>query len=225
MQHYKKPYHTDMELLKQSTENLLSAVDAIEEVGVLGGEPFLRKELPEILTLLSDNKKVKRVKVITNGTILPSQPVLDALKHKKIYVSISRYPNVDFERIINALEKNGIRYFLNCYESWSDYGDLSLKPENNGNIEKIYSSCTSAECKTVLNGQLFTCPRSSQGNDLGIIPARDDEFVNLSGQSRDNLRKSIKRFYNKSYISACNYCNAPWNRPEIECAKQTPRKS
>ena len=51
MQYYVKPKSSNLELLIQSTQKILSSVDQVLEWRVLGGEPFIYKYLPQYLDL------------------------------------------------------------------------------------------------------------------------------------------------------------------------------
>jgi len=210
----------DMELLLQSARRLIDSASAIRTMGILGGEPFMRKDLHRLLKLLSGSKKVKNIKVVTNGTIVPKGEVLEALRHKRVYVSISEYPGVNREPLIEALKAHSIRYTVNRFDSWLDYGSFTCRNFDPDTLRRSYSACTSSECKTVLNGKLYTCPRSSHGDDLGIIPAVSREAVNLLEGDAKDLRKRLRAFYNLTAVTACNHCSPPWDRPPIPCGEQ-----
>ena len=225
MPRYQKPYDVDMELLLQSAQRLIDSVSVIRVMGVLGGEPFMRKDLYRLINLLSGNKKVKRVKVVTNGTIIPKGDVLKALQHKRVYVSISEYPGVNREPLLETLKEHNIAYIVNHFDNWLDYGSFDDRNFEEDTLRRSYSACTSSECKTVLNGKLYTCPRSSHGDDLGLIPADPKEAVDLLEGDAKDLRKRLRAFYNLTTVTACRYCSPPWDRPPIPCGEQEPKKN
>ncbi|MDH7511416.1 MAG: radical SAM protein [Clostridiales bacterium] len=56
-------------------QNLLATMEkwaAKLEVALTGGEPFLQKELPELLAMLNSSPQVAEISIITNGLIFPS---------------------------------------------------------------------------------------------------------------------------------------------------------
>jgi uncharacterized radical SAM superfamily Fe-S cluster-containing enzyme len=64
-------------------DNFLRGTDEVLHFNLVGGEPFLYKDLPAILEHLNKNDKIKHVSLFTNGTILPNENVLKALKSNK----------------------------------------------------------------------------------------------------------------------------------------------
>ena len=48
MQYYKKPQDSELGLLLKSIEKIMVAVDSLEEFRVLGGDPFMNKNLHKI---------------------------------------------------------------------------------------------------------------------------------------------------------------------------------
>ena len=86
MQYYQKPKSSEFNLLIESTDKILSSVDKVLEWRVLGGEPFIYKQLPEYLDHLSSHAKIGSIIVYTNGTILPSLELTKSLKNSKTIV-------------------------------------------------------------------------------------------------------------------------------------------
>ncbi|MGQ9578721.1 MAG: radical SAM protein [Candidatus Aminicenantales bacterium] len=57
------------------TQNILGTMKkwgAKLEVALTGGEPFLKKELPELIGLLNSSSQVAEISIITNGLVIPS---------------------------------------------------------------------------------------------------------------------------------------------------------
>ena len=50
----------------------LQNVKSINSLQVQGGEPFLYSDLEKLLAFLGEQKKIKNIKIATNGTIIPS---------------------------------------------------------------------------------------------------------------------------------------------------------
>ena len=57
MQYYEEPANTHLETLIESTKNILSSIDRVFEWRILGGEPFIFKELGSYLDFLAAEKK------------------------------------------------------------------------------------------------------------------------------------------------------------------------
>jgi len=78
--------------------------------------------------------------------------------------------------------------------------------------------CASAECKSLLNGKLFACPRAAHGYELGITEG--ETFVDLINTPKKELKKAIKELYSLPYLKTCDHCTPEWDREEMETAKQ-----
>ena len=61
MQFYDKPYHVSAEQVIASIERVLNAIDSLEQLVILGGEPFLHPEFERIINYANKHKKVRTV--------------------------------------------------------------------------------------------------------------------------------------------------------------------
>ena len=88
-----------------TTQELKSVAQLLVEMGIdkirlTGGEPFVRKDLMELIGFLSELNGVKEISVTTNATLI--EPHIDELKHlgiKNINVSLDAINKTTFERI------------------------------------------------------------------------------------------------------------------------------
>ena len=77
-------------------------------IRVLGGEPFLNKDLDKIINKLLKSNKIQRIEVVTNGTIIPNnKELLNILSNSRVNISISKYP-------------------YSKYSAFPDWGPISL---------------------------------------------------------------------------------------------------
>ena len=67
MQYYKKPQNSEINLLFKSIERIMECIDNLDEFRVLGGDPFMNKELYKIINKLVTYEKCKRIVVYTNA--------------------------------------------------------------------------------------------------------------------------------------------------------------
>jgi len=220
---YPSPEHSDIELIRSSIDALLRASHRITNMVFIGGEPFLRKDLHEIISLVSDNRKVKNIRITTNGTAVPSDQNLQCLKKPNITVSISKYGAADIKKFTDVLDINQIRYqLLDCSE-WFDYGDTEKRDFDLKTLQRSYQMCASAECKTLLKGKFYSCPRAAHSNELGLIPSNAGDFIDIIDLLKTPERKpgkKLKAFYAAPYITACDYCTPVWERSPIPGGQQ-----
>ncbi|ENT7247856.1 radical SAM protein [Campylobacter lari] len=62
-------YTCTLEGIIESLELLLSKVDSIARVRIIGGEPLLFKDLPQLIDYLDAQKKILTFDILTNATI------------------------------------------------------------------------------------------------------------------------------------------------------------
>ena len=71
MQYYKNPQNADHKSLKNNIKKFLDNINYVDELRLIGGEPFMYKGIYEILDLILKYKNFKSVVIYTNGTIIP----------------------------------------------------------------------------------------------------------------------------------------------------------
>ena len=206
---YVKPKDYDIQILLRSIKNFLKIINNIVYIRVLGGEPFLSKNLYQVLLILLKSDKVQRIEIVTNGTIVPkNSKVIHILKSSRIIVCISQYPVVDSSILVQFLKDNDIHYRIDKMSYWIDYGNVNKRNKTNKELRKQFLKCNHI-CKSLVNGQIHICPRSSHGTDLGIIKNNQDDYLDLldRNMSIEDKKFGLRKLFYKKYIQACDYCN------------------
>lgn len=215
MYKYNKPYNVDLSIIKKSINKLLECCNEIKMFRILGGEPFCNPELKNILEELNSSK-IKQIVIVTNGTIMPKDDdLIELLKNNKVVVEISDYNNLSSkkEKLIDFCAKNNIICHCgNFVRMWQDYGDLK-KYKNNTEEQFFYCN---VNCKNLLNGKLYYCPRQAHGIDLGIIKDNDAQYIDLIKNSKKTNQKLLKEYiFRNSPICACDYCKYATTKSNI----------
>ncbi len=211
MPYYKKPSDADPSRLMRALDRILSCVDQIAHVELLGGEPFLDTNLPAVAQQLLDSGKVLHIDVVTNGTVVPPEKELVALKHDRISVVIDDYGRLSkkVRPLCAVLKKQGIDFRVNRHWAWADLGGFKSRGRSPQQREKLFARCNFNSCAELLDGRLYRCPRSSHGTQTGTIPDYPSDSVDILAGPRDknSLRKKLKAFYyGKKSIRACDHC-------------------
>jgi organic radical activating enzyme len=134
-------------------------------VRLLGGEPFLHPRLIELLQIARASGVAERVRIVTNGVLLPRQSD-DFWRHVD-EVLISVYPGEELSeeemrRCQKLAQRHRVKLEVNHYdrfrESYSEIGttDQAL-------IRRIFHTCHVAHvwrCHTVDGGYFYKCPQS-----------------------------------------------------------------
>lgn len=220
---YKNKDTIELKKLLKSIDSFLEMINNIVYIRVLGGEPFLSENLIPVLKKLLESNKIQRIEIVTNGTIVPKdKELLDLLKNKKINISISKYPKIKLDKLLKILDENNISYKIDEINFWMDYGALNKRNKGIKDLKRQYKSCNHI-CKSMVNGEIHMCPRSSHGKDLNIIPVNSDEYLNILDKnlSIEDKKNKFNNLLKRKYILACDYCDfATKNSKKIEVAKQ-----
>ena len=80
-----------LEMAEESADSFFGKVDLIKEFVLIGGEPFLYKELDKIIAYIGERYRDKMITfaITTNGTIMPAQSVLDLCRKYRVLIRIS----------------------------------------------------------------------------------------------------------------------------------------
>lgn len=115
----KNQYTCTLEGILESLDCLLENIESIQRLRIIGGEPLMFKELPQLVVALEQRKKIRSFDILTNATIDFKEELLQELKKAKKLrkISISDYstsPNLKIplkqENIFKALRTYGISY-------------------------------------------------------------------------------------------------------------------
>ena len=220
---YNKQSDYDINILVKSIKMFLECINNIVYIRILGGEPFLSRNLYRVIKELLKSNKIQRIEIVTNGTIKPRElRIINMLKSDKIIVCISRYPIVNSDKLVMFLKENNIRYRIDKMKFWMDYGSPFKRNKSEKELIRQFSNCNNI-CKSLINGQLHLCPRSSHGVDLGIIKGNSDDYLDLLDKkiTIQEKKEKMNKLFNKKYIIACDYCDFGTNKcKKISVAEQ-----
>lgn len=220
--HYSAPKDYAADEIIQWVKNVSNAVDDWICCELVGGEPFLYRELEKVLSYVLSEEKIQQVEFTTNASIIPQTSILELLKNNKVFVKISEYPGlVSYENLTRVFDEHGIRYRVMKSMRWSKTGSLKKRNRPSKDVQSQYLNCPAGKiCRTILNGKLYVCSKAASLMELGY--ADQLEMVDLL--DTDNLRDNIKKFFQLLSSEACDYCDiASVDEEWIEPAEQVRR--
>ena len=228
MQYYTHAKDSDLELLFKSIDRFISSIDILDEFRVIGGDPFMNKNLYKVINKLVTYDKCKSVVVYTNGRIPPKGENLESLRNKKVMLDITNYGEIStaHEKVLEICRKENLAFSTLRTSVWTDSGRIMpYSNKNEKELENLFSNCCNTDLISLLHGKLYRCPFSANGVNLKAIPQQDSDEVNLLDDSLDipELRKRIKKLaFDKKYLTACSYCNGrDYSTLKIPAAVQT----
>ena len=225
MQYYEHPQDIDLDQYKPAFDRLLEAADDIAELRILGGEPFMNKNMGALIKWYCSSGKIQSISVYTNGTIIPNEAVLDALRKDKVKVHVSNYKinEEKIRKLVFVLEQYHIQYFVRDYDEWQDAGGVECRHYSLEQKKNIFSRCFERNGFTFLKGRLYRCPRNAHAINLRAMPDRKEDYVDLMNWDKtgEKLKQQLKNLQERSWLEGCNYCGGPNNHIQgIPAAKQ-----
>lgn len=223
----------DLNTIIQDIKTFFNAVDFVGQIGIVGGESFIHKNLADIVSFLIKeylNKKASTIVINTNGTVLPKSDDIFKLMSgdPKTYIRISDYRRFLNEqqqdrvkRFIDKLEEYNVSYFFTG-RHWFDFGDFEYRGYSKEKVKEVYSSCICSEV-ALFNGKLYNCSRGVYGGLLYNIPELESDCVDLRTSCDSlTLRNQIATLISADYANACHYCNGVFGK-KIPAGEQIER--
>ncbi len=105
---------------------IADGVDGVKRLFLHGGEPLLNKDLPDIVQASAECEKIELVELITNGTVVPSEALLDVMERYKHKIYLYKE---DFLKFADGLQ-DAVEYvrkhkpgFTEQGAEWNDSAD------------------------------------------------------------------------------------------------------
>lgn len=210
MQYYANPVDGDAGEILASVDALCGAVDAVHEFRVIGGEPFMRRDWPEIVEALLERQPDRYVAVYTNGTIAPDVQTLSRFSGKRVVFYITDYGPLSrgLNVLVTRLSGLGLAWNRVVMDGWTDCARIEPHNRDQNGQQKVFDDCCAKKLHTLLGGRLYHCPFAANAVNLGAIP--DDPGNRLSLLETDGgapLRRRTAEFLaNAAPIPACRFC-------------------
>ena len=176
-------------------QNLLKNADKLNALLLLGGEPLLHKELPQMLDYALHCEKIETVYITTNGTIYFSDALRAVFeKHKgnkKLWIWVSNYTanprlakRLKSYDLVSYLRENKMNYIFIDDSVWGKsppptYAEFERTDAENSDY---FLACNSP-CVSVYGDELSICPRASHFATKGVITQKaqgDFNFASLA---------------------------------------------
>lgn len=188
-----------------------------------GGEPFLHPHLAEMIRMAARyTAHFDRLMLFTNSTISIKPELLDAIVQNKdkILVQLSHYgihPEREKENT-NLLLDSGVNCKIEKYYGedqsfggWVDFGGWESCDRTEGELERMFHACSVTNVLRgnwrTRDGKVHWCSRSQRGMELGLIPDRPEDYIDLlDSSSVEEKREKFTQIANARFISACDHC-------------------
>ena len=215
----------------------MECVDHLQEFRVLGGDPFMNKDMYKVINRMVGYKNVSEITVYTNARIIPKGENLTCLKNEKVRLQITNYENsaaaatwgdlsTKHDAIVKLLDSNNIKYVSDQVIKWDYIGNLKFMQETAEQLQNKFNNCCANDLLTLLNGVLYKCPVSAHGTNLKAFSFNNNYDVIDLADEKINLKslkeKLIDFYHNNKYVTACSYCKGRgYGEGEVKAAIQT----
>lgn len=217
MPYYENPEDFSYEQIVKDIDLLFGVVDYVYNFELLGGEPFLHKDLNKILSYIKDNyqNRIGRLGIFTNGTLIPSVETWKLLHKYDVKILISDYTDAvpykkKLEEFIECVEQFNIAYRLNKNLVWSDFG-FPQKKLDIKNVKK-HMLCCGPVFHGVNDGKLYYCHVAWSAEKSGLFSLCDSDYINLETINKNNIiaTESMLAYclgdMQGEYVSLCRFC-------------------
>lgn len=230
MADYTEPFHLKLQNIKDDFDTFFNVVDEVSTLALLGGEPLLYPDISQVLEYLAKyQEKIGRIEIITNGTIIPNNDLLQVIKKYHIFLRISDYSNsIPYMERLRTLEKvlreQEVEYYINSSLYWLDFG-FPQRPLNISD-DKVYSHMI--DCAPAFKGlndkKLYYCHIVWSADKCGLYKEKEHDYIDLISCSREEVVKYALGIMEHP-VSLCKYCAgcSSDNKDEIQVGKQRKR--
>ncbi|MFG6327699.1 MAG: radical SAM protein [Lachnospiraceae bacterium] len=211
------PYYTpgekrdyDIDNTIEKFDRFLDYMDYIPYLSILGGEPLLHPQLHKLVHYLNGKKaqeKIVHTDILTNGTLLLSDELIEAIKENPFFWKISVSPygvhsKKQYE-LFKQLNEAGVPYYSRYMVYWQKFGQVT-EPEDTGE-EYIKNKCEHCACRVLQfeDGKIYRCQILPHFDLLRRIPYDERNFIDCS---KPYGKKELLDFL-RSYSPGMAYCN------------------
>jgi hypothetical protein len=196
---------------KKDISRLAELFGNIRILTLLGGEPFLNKDLHQFIYESRKAFPKSKIRVVTNGLLCKnmSDELVNAFLDNDALLHITLYKPIQnsIDSLTQSLESKGIRYIVGCPVTQFF---TSFRVEGDSDVKKAFSLCARKRCTYLSAGFLSICsfPILVKWFDKHFGKSLSESMVNdkIDIHDKSITGFKIKKLLSKP-ISACKYCS------------------
>lgn len=218
----KEPVHFSKEDFKADLDLFFQYVDYIYQADFVGGEPFTHPELYEMMEYAAQHyrDRMGSMHLMTNGTVLPSDEVLQLAAQYDIMMDITDYsimiPEIEekVQSFIEKLKRFHVQYVINGNKYWKDYAIGRAKLEFKNEEDKIehFDNCATP-CRYMRNGKLYYCTSDARAQRAGIVSEDSQSYLDFTQMTKEKRMEILEfeyGFLENGYLNTCTKCYGAW---------------
>ena len=223
MPYYREHVDYTAKDILEDLELLFRHVDYIVAYEILGGEPLINGELADMIRRIGDRygNRIGNIGIITNGTLLPDEQLIEISKKYNVKYDFSDYTDVvdykkRFDSAVKIVSDAGLRYSVNRSLRWCDFGF----PVNNRmyDFDKVREHMLS--CGPIFHGlndgKYYYCHVSWSADKAKLLKNVSDDYIDLRTlDDDDRAKEAILEHSNgnmaKGFVKLCKICGGCGN--------------
>lgn len=228
-----EPKDIAFEEFKENIDILFSKFDYLYSLHFCGGEPLVVKDLPKLIRYVRDNygDRVFEFFIITNGTIVPNEETISAVKSVHGSFLIDDYSDTvsvaKVEKICTVLDEQNVSYVVNKAESWFD---LDLENADYSGFSEEELEAHKDSCNSYLQEfgekRFYACCYQQYAHRAGVAPIDEQDYIDLENSSKMEILEFRQGYCKNGYTSMCKNCRgightAKFVAPAVQVLKRT----
>jgi len=210
----KKEYPTEKVLA--GIDAFFRTVDYVQELHLIGGEPLLYKQLPQLVTEVGEKyrDKIGEFAIATNGSLLPEKELCEACRKYGAFFTISDYRGSavfsgpsQVDALAALLDREGVAYRVGNKAVWLDFRNpMSAQGYAGSVLEDRFQACFFRNRGLYLD-KLYYCQHQYGAVRAGWEAEDPDSFLILPGPTKDHVLAFELGFLPRGYLAHCAHCN------------------
>lgn len=205
-----------IEDVKKSADYFFENIDFVKEFVLIGGEPLLYKELAEAIIYVGERyrKQILLFAVTTNGTIIPSERILELCRKYDVTIRVSDYsatlPGLKNKYELLYQKLQGVHTLVwntDNIDSWYDYGFESVDHGNRPDVlMNVFEHCKTS-CREIRGNRYYYCVMARSVAENMKKSSEAEDYFDLSGEvNKKHLFEFEMGCSEKGYLDMCRFC-------------------
>lgn len=214
----------DVNAYKEDLKKISESCEYIHTLSFSGGDVMLNPELSQLLDYVVTLENIGDIYILTNGTYMPKDIVLDALQRNResVHIVINDYEiNKKAGKLIDELENRGVPCRLRTNDGWYDFTDLSFRDRSEEELKNLYRNCafdcTDTSYYIYCNGIISMRCGVANGilHYLDLYDQLKEEYADVRHTPVNKLAGELDRIEKKGFVKMCNYCKGCRNEERV----------
>ncbi len=207
-----EPMDFPAEEIMEDLNTVLTSMGYTRVINFYGGEPLLHPDLANMIRSLREDRRMDRISIITNGTIVPKEDVLQAMaEEERFMVRISDYGKIskNLTRLTDSLQQYKIPYEVANYTYWDRHSGIGITNDSEEKLAAKFRLCTACNVLFLINRRGYMCSTASAVCNMGGFPEHPSNYIDLANKTdfSERLSRFLKRRHTGEYKDACRYCS------------------